>query len=206
MGERSFGPSSKGPRKVPSVAAYDRVVEALSKCSRTGRIRLQSRLVDGKNGDELLIEKFKAFKQSAVSGQVKLKVEYRDKHYADDGKVLSQQVRVRYEIDICRDEGLDRPEFKSKRVGSAVRCTCRKVGETVHTGMMDLNGAITKTSVDRRGCPMHDASKRPMFRRLVCQCGTSYVPQGRFQDTCKACWEIGESRAGRIFGPSAHDE
>lgn len=184
MSNRRFGPSSKGPRKLPSVGAYELVCESLSKCSSTGRIRKVGELV-GK-GDELRIQMFRRFTQKAVGGSIKVRVEGVKKFYDSEGKVIAKMPYRRFEIDDCRDDGTDR----SVRLTSAVKahvCTCK---------------VIAGRKYDRRRCRLH-ATQAISTQRYICHCGTSFVPQERFQDACKEHWNAGATRAAQIFGPSA---
>lgn len=233
---RNFGPSSKGPRNVASVSPYDMIVESLHKTSRTGRIRLRPGLA--KHGDELLIEKWKVFTQTAVRPAGERWIDDKPSRNKDGSmsfrhRSISNQIRVREEMPrkfvdakgrTCwspippvadqRYTGFTRgrPDtsgnpgdvtLRAVHRSGDVKCTCG-LAKQLHTGMVSSVGAITKSVTDRRGCPMHDASLRPAFRRLVCGvCGTSFVPQHRYQDCCQKCWGIGETPAARLFGPAS---
>lgn len=181
MSNRRFGPTSKGPRKLPSVAAYGLVEESLNKCSRTGRIRRQAELVG--TGDELRIEYLRNFRQSAISGDIKTRVEGVRKFYDSTGKVIAKLPYRAFEIDACRDDGRDKPQRQTAAV-KAHKCTCK---------------VIAGRKYDRRHCRLH-TTQAISTQRYVCRCGISFVPQERFQDCCKACWTIGETKSARVFG------
>jgi len=160
-------------------------------------------------GDDLRIQEYKSFTQKAVSGSLKLRVEIPRKFYAEDGKIIISDTVRRFEIEQLRDEGMDRRNRVTvSKARRAATCRCKLLASK-HTGMYTEHGEVkTAPSYDRRGCPVHDADadRRKEFRRLVCRCGTSYVPQGRFQDCCQQCWNIGETPSARIFGPAANEE
>ena len=168
----------KGPRKA-GVTDYARLSESLSKCSRTGRFRRDAEIIADTSLDEVgvKIELFKTFKQSAVSGVLRLRVESPYKLYRDDGVVLISETRRRFEVEDFRDDGKDKRLPRSR---GALVCKCK--------GSKRVN----------RDCPIH--RQQVSFIRLVCQCGTSFVPGERFQDCCRVCWGAGKTPNARVFG------
>lgn len=207
MSNHRFMPRSKGPRKVASVAPYDRLAESYGVCSKTGRIRRQNELV-GHDSTDLRIEQFRRFKQ--VAGEVRRSSSFREvgfdrpgcpsgKTFTDkDGRTWNGST---FRVEVWRDADVDKPLTLAKARSGSCRCKAHKE----HTGLHTATGAVTKTVYDRRGCPIHDSQSKA-FRRLVCQCGTSFVPHERHQDCCQACWSIGETPSARIFGPDSARE